>query len=98
MVKSEDIEILENKLNVLGDIWINYFYSFPFFHNKVKFHEEEKTNYIGIIFRYLQDSFDVVFATPPNEFNSYVDKFTYQIAFLQSIYVQQDLIEELLRV
>lgn len=98
MIKEQEIKMLENKLNILSDIWINYFYSFPYFHNKVKFHEEERTNYIGIIFRYLQDSFDVVFATPPNEFNSYVDKFTYQIAFLQSIYVQQDLIEELLRV
>jgi len=51
-----------------------------------------------VIFGYFRDSFDVVFANPPQNFGSYVDKFTYQIALLQSIYVQQDLTEELLRV
>jgi hypothetical protein len=96
--RSVEIEFLENKLNVLNDIWVSYFFTYPFFQNKVKFTEEEKTNYVGVIFGYFRDSFDVVFATPPEYYSSYVEKFTYQIALLQSIYVQQDLIEELLRI
>lgn len=98
MEESKDILILESKLKELNNIWVNYFFSYPFFHGKIKFTAEEKTNYVGVLFGYFRDSFDVVFASPPNEFNSYVDKFNYQIALLQSIYVQQDLTEELLRI
>lgn len=97
-IENIEIEILENKLKVLNDIWANYFYTYPFFKNKIKFTEEEKTNYVGVIFGYFRDSFDVVFTIPPKDFASYVEKFTYQIALLQSIYVQQDLTEELLRI
>lgn len=96
--RTEEIEILEKKLKVLNDIWVSYFFTYPFFHKKVKFTEVEKTNYVGVIFGYFRDSFDVVFGTPPKDFSSYVEKFTYQIALLQSIYVQQDLTEELLRI
>jgi hypothetical protein len=96
--RSIEIEVLENKLKLLNDIWVSYFFTYPFFQKKVKFTEEEKTNYVGVIFGYFRDSFDVVFATPPECFSSYVEKFTYQIALLQSIYVQQDLTEELLRI
>lgn len=93
-----EIEVLENKLKVLNDVWVNYFFSYPYFQKKVKFTEEEKTNYVGVIFGYFRDSFDVVFEAPPEYFSSYVEKFTYQIALLQSIYVQQDLTEKLLRI
>ena len=96
--RSGEIEILENKLKELNEIWVTYFFSYPFFQNKIRFTEEERTNYVGVIFGYFRDSFDVVFATPPAKFSSYVEKFTYQIALLQSIYVQQDLTEELLRI
>jgi hypothetical protein len=98
MKNSKDITLLENKLKELNHIWVDYLFSFPYFFGKIKFTDEEKTNYIGVIFGYFRDSFDVVFTSPPDEFISYVDKFTYQIALLQSIYVQQDLTEELLRI
>ncbi|MCC6702931.1 MAG: hypothetical protein IT221_15475 [Fluviicola sp.] len=94
--RSEEIEVLENKLKVLNDIWVTYFFSYPFFHSKVKFTEEEKTNYIGVIFGYFRDSLDVVFANSIGVEGNYASKFAYHIALLQSIYVQQDLTEELL--
>jgi hypothetical protein len=94
----KEMETLEKKIKELNNIWVKYFFSYPYFHGRVKFTEEEKTNYVGVIFGYFGDSFDVVFSTPPVEFDSYVSKFSYQIALLQSIYVQQDLTEELLRI
>jgi hypothetical protein len=97
-MKKENIQVLEKKVSELNEIWVEYFFSYPYFQHKIKFTEEEKNNYVGVLFGYFRDSFDVVFAPLPNEFNSYVDKFTHQIAFLQSIYVQQDLVEELLRI
>ena len=97
-MKETDKEVIRKKLDLLNTIWVDYFFSYPYFENKVKFTEEEKTNYVGVLFGYFRDSLDIVFSEPPKQFNSYVEKFSFQIALLQSIYVQQDLTEELLRV
>ena len=82
------------KLDRIANIWNHFIREYDFCKRKIKFTPEIKTNYFGDILGYFQDTFDIIFDN--RESKSYSDRFSNQISLLQSIYVQQDFIEELL--
>lgn len=82
------------KLDRIADIWNHFIWEYDFCKRKVKFTPEVRTNYFGDILGYFQDTFDIIF--DDKESKSHSDRFSNQISLLQSIYVQQDFIEELL--
>lgn len=87
-------EDLNYKLGKIGDIWNCFILEYKFFKNQIKFTEEIQTNYFGDILGYFKDTFDIIFNYKQS--NSYSERFSNHIGLLQSIYVQQDFIEELL--
>nr|WP_299486139.1 hypothetical protein [uncultured Allomuricauda sp.] len=82
------------KLDRIANIWNHFIWEYDFCKRKIKFTTEVNTNYFGDILGYFQDTFDIIFNI--GESNSYSSRFSNQISLLQSIYVQQDFIEELL--
>ena len=82
------------KLDRIADIWNYFIWEYDFCKRKIKFTPEVRTNYFGDILGYFQDTFDIIF--DDRESKSRSDRFPNQISLLQSIYVQQDFIEELL--
>jgi len=82
------------KLDRIADIWNYFIWEYDFCKRKIKFTPEVRTNYFGDILGYFQDTFDIIF--DDRESKSHSDRFSNQISLLQSIYVQQDFIEELL--
>lgn len=82
------------KLDRIADIWNTFIWEYDFCRRKIKFTLDVKTNYFGDILGYFQDTFDIIF--DDRESKSHSDRFSNQISLLQSIYVQQDFMEELL--
>lgn len=82
------------KLDLIADIWNSFIWKYEFCQKRIKFTSEVQTNYFGDMFDYFQDTFKLIFSNRNS--NSQTDKFSNQISLLQSIYVQQDFIEELL--
>jgi hypothetical protein len=82
------------KLDRIASIWNHFIWEYDFCKQKIKFTPEVRTNYFGDILGYFQDTFDIIYADRESKSNS--DRFSNQISLLQSIYVQQDFIEELL--
>jgi hypothetical protein len=82
------------KLDRIADIWNYFIWEYDFCKRKIKFTPEIETNYFGDILGYFQDTFDIIFDNRVSK--SHSDRFSNQISLLQSIYVQQDFIEELL--
>lgn len=87
-------EEVKYKLDQIADIWNHFILEYDFCTHKINFTPEVRTNYFGDILGYFYDTFEIIFNI--RESKSYSDKFSYQISLLQSIYVQQDFIEELL--
>lgn len=87
-------EELKDKLDKIANVWNYFILKYDFCKRNIKFTAEVKTNYLGDILGYFKDTFDIIFDA--KETKSYSDRFASQISFLQSIYVQQDFIEELL--
>jgi hypothetical protein len=90
------VTTIEYKLELLSDIWSNYIFKYKCFSFKLKFDESVKTNYVTDIFGYFQDTMDIIF--PKKNINNNSNRFSYNISFLQAIYIQQDFIEEILRI
>lgn len=83
-----------NKFNDIIDIWNSYILKYKYCQKKLKLEEngvEIKTNYFGDILEYFNDTYDIIFN------NNNLNNLSEHMSFLQSIYVQQDFIEELLR-
>jgi hypothetical protein len=80
------------KLERIADIWNHFIWEYDFCKRTIKFTPDVRTNYFGAILGYFQDTFDIIFENKETESNS--DRFSNQISLLQSIYVQQDFIEE----
>jgi hypothetical protein len=90
-------EKLNIKIYLLENIWNNTIFEHKYFHSK--FNEWDnylKTNYIGDIFFYFGRTLDIVFGNSKVKEDSEI--LSYHICLLQVIYVQQDLIEEILRI
>ncbi|MFH6991821.1 hypothetical protein [Flavobacterium sp. FlaQc-48] len=87
-------EDVKYKLDQIANVWNHFILEYDFCTHKINFTPEVRTNYFGDILGYFQDTFDIIFDNRASK--SYSDKFSNQISLLQSIYVQQDFIEELL--
>lgn len=87
-------ENLQYKLDQIASVWNDFIWEYDFCKRTIKFTPEVRSNYFGDILGYFGDTFDIIFDN--RESKSYSDRFSNQISFLQSIYVQQDFIEELL--
>jgi len=89
----EDVKI---KLEKIRNLWNEYFFKLKFFHIYYKFDKSAKSNYLGEILGHFSDSLHLLeYQEVPESFQ---DRFSYQIALLQTIFVQQDLIEEMYKI
>ncbi|RNA62252.1 hypothetical protein D1631_10080 [Chryseobacterium nematophagum] len=86
----------ENKLEQIADVWNCFILEYKYCQNKIKFTEESKTNYFGDILGYFTDTFPIIYNRNDLISNSNSEIFSHHISLLQSIYVHQDFIEELL--
>lgn len=84
------------KLDQIANIWNHFIWEYDFCKREIKFDMEVRTNYFGDILGYFQDTFDIIFNYSDSQ--SHNEQFSAQISLLQSIYIQQDFIEELLRI
>lgn len=89
-------EELKDKLDRIRNIWNNFILEYKYCQKKIKFTPEVQTNYFGDILGYFHDTFDIIYSKREGETNA--DRFSNQISLLQSIYVQQDFIEEILSI
>ena len=87
-------EEVKRKFDTISNVWRSYIWEYQFCRRNINFKVDFKDNYFGQILGYFQDTFDIIFEN--REVKSYSDKFSNNIGLLQSIYVQQDFIEEML--
>lgn len=87
---------IESKLDTISEIWNHFIWEYDFCKRRIKFTDEVKTNYLADILAYFKDTVPIIFDKKAS--NSYSDTFSNHISFLQSIYVQQDFIDELLTI
>lgn len=89
---------ITRKLNILENIWRNRFWDYDYLLKEIKYDKKLLSNYPAVVFGYFSDTIPAI--------NSYLeikvkDKescFFATIGLLQIIYIQQDLIDELLQV
>lgn len=84
------------KLRLIDHIWRAYILSYKAFNSQIKFTEDVQSNYLADIIFYFEDTLDVIFQIYESE-NAHAS-FLEKIGLLQSIYIQQDFVEELLYV
>lgn len=89
-------EEVKYKLDQIAKIWNHFIWEYDYCKQEIKFDLEERTNYFGDILGYFQDTNDIIYKYSGSTSKS--ERFSNQISLLQSIYVQQDFIEELLRI
>ncbi|WP_321518997.1 hypothetical protein [uncultured Bacteroides sp.] len=88
---------IKEKLNRVGENWAHLILKYKYFNKKLKLTDDlKKSNYLGDILDYFRDTIEIIHAKEKSK--SYTDIFAYQISLLQAIYIQQDFIEELLRI
>lgn len=88
-------EEVKYRLDQIANIWNHFIWEYDYCKKEIRFDFEARTNYFGDILGYFQDTNDIIFNY--SETKSHNERFSNQISLLQSIYVQQDFIEELLR-
>ncbi|NDI99174.1 hypothetical protein GWA97_08820 [Flavobacterium sp. LaA7.5] len=86
---------IQEKIKLIRDVWNNYILEYKLCASKIRFSDDIKTNYIGIIFGYFEDTLDIIYSGKESS-RDYIQTFSYHISLLQTIYVQQDLIQEML--
>lgn len=89
------MEKIEIKLNLITNSWNTYFWGSKYLQSKINFNYEVQLNYYGDILYYFNDTLELLkFENNlPKDFSNNI---FYAIGLLQIIYVQQDLIDELL--
>jgi len=85
---------VQYKLDIISNVWNNYIWDYPSCQKLINFTKVSQSNYIGDIFGYFHDTFEIIFNKQSG--TDYVQIFSSHISFLQAIYVQQDFIEEML--
>lgn len=82
--------IPSSKLSLITEIWNYFILKFKYVQSEIKWNEETKTNYFGDLIHYLFDTFEILDRCRRKK------TFENSIAILQIVYVQQDLLDELL--
>lgn len=88
---------LQKKLLKISNIWHTFIWKYKSCPLQKRFLGNIKTNYLGDIFGYFDDTLGIIYSNH-NTTSSFINNFNKQVGLLQSIYLQQDFIEELLRV
>lgn len=91
--QKEEIDAILNKIY---NAWNSYLFKYKFCFSKLNSGDDLKTNYFGDLMGYFTDTLEIVFDSTPPKARNYTEMFTFNISFLQAIYVQQDFLEELL--
>ncbi|MDN3579402.1 hypothetical protein [Mucilaginibacter flavus] len=85
---------IEEKLKTINEAWEIYFCNYRFCKSKINFETQSKINYYADIFNYLRDTLPFV------QNIEYFKDFNYSVfqatGVMQTIYAQQDLIDEIL--
>lgn len=89
-------EEIDTILNKIYNAWNSYLFKYKFCFSKLNSGDDLKTNYFGDLMGYFTDTLEIVFDSTPPKARNYTEMFTFNISFLQAIYVQQDFLEELL--
>lgn len=89
------MDLIKWKLDKITSAWNHYFWEFKSLQGKINFNHEVKTNYFGEILSYFNDTFDLLYLNKSDKFS---DNIFYYTGLLQIIYVQQDLMDELLHI
>lgn len=85
---------VKDKLDIIADVWNDFIWDNKFCRNQINFSSEAESNYFGDILGYFYDTFDIIYEKKNGA--EHAENFASHISFLQSIYVQQDFIEEML--
>lgn len=85
---------VEKRLHEITDVWNSYFLNYKYCQSKIKFNTEVESNYYGNILHYLLDTLSFFSKIKLHEnFNESVFQ---SITLMQIVFVQQDLIDEIL--
>jgi hypothetical protein len=87
---------IQDILNQIRDVWNNYIFKLKFFHSYYKFDDATVSNHFGQVLDHFDDSLHIVENAKAPE--SIDEQYSFNISLLQTIYVQQDLIEEMHRI
>lgn len=85
------------KLKTLENIWRNYFWDNEYLLQKIKFDKKQQSNYPGVLFGYLDDTLPIIRDYLSTPISNTEECFLSTIGFMQTIYIQQDLTDELLQ-
>jgi len=87
---------LQQRIDRILRTWDNYFWEYDFLRKKINFTTELKTNCLADVLTYLDDTLPMTVGYEGNEDNA--NTLHNITGFLQLVYVQQDLIDEILRI
>ncbi|MBL0883183.1 MAG: hypothetical protein IBJ16_07550 [Chitinophagaceae bacterium] len=88
------MELIIKKLDKIRDAWNFSFLDYDFCRKHINYSEEVATNYFGDIASYFDDTFPIISQSTFDDDRK--EHLSSAIALLQAIYVQQDLIDELM--
>lgn len=99
-MESITVEVIEEKLSLITDIWNHFVLEEKFFQDKIRYCEEVRQNYYGDIMHYLSDTFEVIRNHGKKKIlkGDFNDHIFYITGMLQTLYVHQDLIDEILHI
>lgn len=89
---------IKRKLNILENIWRNRFWDNNYLLKEIKYEKKSLSNYPGVVFGYLGDTIPAIKSYLKIEVKEKEGLFLTTVGLLQIIYIQQDLIDELLQV
>lgn len=88
------MELAKQKLDKINEAWNWYFLEYAFCQDRINYSEEVQTNYYGDLYAYFSDTFPLISKEPFGDGRK--DHLGNAVALLQAIYVQQDLMDELM--
>lgn len=94
------MEKIKKKLHFIADNWNSYFYEYDYFKKYINPSEEMSTNYFGDIMHYFFDTFEILEDKThlSKEIKGMSNYISYSIMLLQTMYVHQDSMDEMLNV
>lgn len=87
---------IKNILEQIRDVWNSYIFKLKFFQSYYRFDEATASNHFGQILDHFEDAIYIIEDAQTPE--SIHKRYSFNISLLQTIYVQQDLIEEMHRI
>jgi len=87
---------VKGKLEKIGTIWNNYILESKLCQEQIKLENNQIPPHFGSILGHFMDTFDIVY--DEHKGGSYTSGFINDIGFLQTIFVHQDLVRELLEI